>query len=394
MNFQKTAPHPDPPVSENRTRRYDNDWLTVLAMLTVFLFHCARFFNNEDWHVKNIQLSEGLSFFVSFTGQWIMPLFFLLSGISSFYSLKARPAGQYLCNRFRRLAIPFVFGTLVVLVPVQVWMERVSHAQFQGSFIEFYPRYFDGFYAFGGNFAWMGLHLWYLEILFVLTLLTLPVLLFLKKERPSRIISGMAGCMEKYKAAFLFGLPIWLMEVLVSLQPDEAGRRDFGGWSALTYLVVFVLGFILASDSRFRAAIARTRLTSLILAFLTTSLIFVFPLDLSSFGPVIKSLASLFLRSFNSWFWLSAILGYGSTYLNFSNRLLTYSRTAVLPFYVLHQTIIVTIGFFISQWKISVMIKYLMLSSLSFVLVMVIYHLVIRRIGRFAFLFGMKSGIS
>lgn len=393
MNFQKTAPHPDPPVSENRTRMHDNDWMTVLAMLTVFLFHCARFFNNEDWHVKNIQLSEGLSFFVSFTGQWIMPLFFLLSGISSFYSLKARPAGQYLGNRFRRLAIPFVFGTLVVLVPVQVWMERVSHGQFQGSFIEFYPRYFDGFYAFGGNFAWMGLHLWYLEILFVLTLLTLPVLLFLKKEGPSRIISGMAGGIEKYKATFLFGVPVWLMEVLVSLQPDGAGRRDFGGWSALTYLVVFVLGFILASDSRFRAAIARTRLTSLTLAFLTTSLIFVFPLDLSSFGPVINSLGSLFLRSFNSWFWLSAILGYGSTYLNFSNRLLTYLRTAVLPFYVLHQTIIVTVGFFISQCKISVMIKYLMLSSLSFVLVMAIYHLVIRRIGRFSFLFGMKSEI-
>jgi len=97
--------------------------------------------------------------------------------------------------------------------------------------------------------------------------------------------------------------------------------------------------------------------------------------------------------AFNSWFWLSAILGYGAVYLNFSNRLLTYARTAVLPFYILHQTIIVTIGFFISQWEISVMIKYLMLSSLSFVLVIAIYHLVIRRIGLFAFLFGMKSEI-
>ncbi|MBN1559016.1 acyltransferase family protein, partial [candidate division KSB1 bacterium] len=64
------------------SRRHDNDWLTVLAMLTIFFFHCARFFNFEDWHVKNNQLHAGLSLFIAVVGQWIMPLFFLLSGIS------------------------------------------------------------------------------------------------------------------------------------------------------------------------------------------------------------------------------------------------------------------------------------------------------------------------
>jgi len=150
-------------------------------LIIIFFFHCARFFNFEDWHVKNNQLDEGMTLFVAIVAQWIMPLFFILSGISSYYSLKSRTGSRYLGNRFQRLVIPLIFGTFVLLIPVQVWIERASHGQFDGNLIEFYPYYFEGFYGFGGNFAWMGLHLWYLEMLFVFTLLTFPLFIFLNK---------------------------------------------------------------------------------------------------------------------------------------------------------------------------------------------------------------------
>jgi glucan biosynthesis protein C len=169
-------------VKSKPERRHDIDWLRVLAMLSIFLFHCARFFDYEDWQVKNNQLDIGMSVFVGFLVQWIIPLFFVLSGLSIYYSLSYRTRGQYVKERFKRLAIPFLFGTFVILIPLQVYIERVSHSQFVGSFIEFYPHYFDGFYAFGGNFAWMGLHLWYLEILFIFSLITLPLFLYLRKE--------------------------------------------------------------------------------------------------------------------------------------------------------------------------------------------------------------------
>ncbi len=32
-------------------RKYYIDWLRVGAMIVVFLFHCSRFFDNEDWHL-------------------------------------------------------------------------------------------------------------------------------------------------------------------------------------------------------------------------------------------------------------------------------------------------------------------------------------------------------
>lgn len=36
-----------------KQRRYDIDWLRVVAMLVVFFFHCARFFDTDSWHLKN-----------------------------------------------------------------------------------------------------------------------------------------------------------------------------------------------------------------------------------------------------------------------------------------------------------------------------------------------------
>ena len=39
--------------SRGAVRVYYLDWLRVLAILTVFVFHCGRFFDLVEWHVKN-----------------------------------------------------------------------------------------------------------------------------------------------------------------------------------------------------------------------------------------------------------------------------------------------------------------------------------------------------
>src|SRR4030042_3954385 len=97
-----------------------------------------------------------------------MPLFFVLSGASPFYSLCLRKPGQFIQERVKRLIVPLVFGILV-LIPPQVYLERIYFSQFIGNFFQFYPNYFDGIYGFGGNFALFRHHLWYL--LFLLPLL-------------------------------------------------------------------------------------------------------------------------------------------------------------------------------------------------------------------------------
>lgn len=366
-------------------KRYDIDWLRVLAMVMVFLFHCARFFNYQDWHVKNNRLDFGMSVFVGFLSQWIMPLFFVLSAFSAYYALGRLTAGQYARERLRRLLIPLIFGTFI-LIPPQVYIERVSHRQFSGSLIQFLPHYFDGFYGFGGNFAWMGLHLWYLEMLFIFSLLTLPPFCYLREQTPQRFIAKTTRWVKAPGAIFFLAIPLAIMEMIVSLQPEGIGRRDFGGWSFLTYLVFFILGYLIASGEMFQRSIERHRVAALVAGVMTTSAGF-FLLKPEYASPVMFAI----LRGLNSWLWLVAVLGFGTKYLRFNNTFLKYANAAVLPFYILHQTMIVIMGFWIAGWDASVMLKYLIISTLSFIVIAVLHELVVKRFPLLRFLFGMKQ---
>jgi surface polysaccharide O-acyltransferase-like enzyme len=186
----------------------------------------------------------------------------------------------------------------------------------------------------------------------------------------------------------MFFLPITLMEIIVNLSPDTIGIRSFGGWSPLTYLVIFILGYLLATDGRYRPAIERVRFSSLTFGLLATVTGFylVEGQGLSTYSPLFA-----LLRGFNTWAWLLAFLGFASHHLNFSNNFLKYANEAVLPFYILHQSVIVTIGFFIRDWQLAVFPKYLFLASVSFLIIMVLYEFVVKRVAFLRLIFGMKG---
>jgi hypothetical protein len=251
--------------------------------------------------------------------------------------------------------------------------------------LAFLPKYFDGWYAFGGNFAWMGLHLWYLQMLFVFSLVTLP--LFRRWQgSPGRFRSGINRFLSKPGAILLAAAPIALFECIANLSPETIGRRDFGGWSPLTYLALFFVGYWVARHDELQEAIYKHRWWAAGLAVVATTIGY-FILD-SGVNPF--SVFFSILRGFNTWFWLVGILGIGRQFLSFRNRYLEYANQAVLPFYILHQSVIVLVGFWILEWQIGVFIKFLVLGSISFILIMLIYELIVRRIGFLRPLFGMK----
>ncbi|MHA2219775.1 MAG: acyltransferase family protein [Candidatus Hodarchaeales archaeon] len=374
-------------VEKNKPkRRYDLDWLRILAMLSIFLFHVARYFNQEDWHVKNPDLSMGATLFVGITAQWVMPLFFVISGMSTYYALGFRTKKLYITERFKRLLIPFLLGTFIILIPLQVWIERVSHGDFKGSFWKFYPHYFDGLYAFGGNFAWMGLHLWFLEFLFIFSIISLPLFLFFRKESPKRVIQKAAEYIRKRGLVFLLAIPLIVMELYVNQYPDGIGIRAFGGWSLATYLVLFILGYLLASNLLFKEAMENSR---------WLALVFVLVIPVSRvLGAYDNIQPGYFIDvttwALGLWSWLIAIFGFGSRLLAFNNRYLKYGNEAVLPFYILHQTVIVFIGFQIIQWGASILLKYIFLCVSSFIIIIMLYEFTIRRSRIARFMFGMK----
>ncbi len=66
------------------TRKYDIDWLRVLTILIVFIYHSTRLFNLDGWHVKNLTTYPGVEVWEQVLVTWMMPLCFVISGASVF----------------------------------------------------------------------------------------------------------------------------------------------------------------------------------------------------------------------------------------------------------------------------------------------------------------------
>jgi len=374
------------------SRRYDVDWLRVLGMMTVFLFHSARFFDTGGWHVKSPHTSEALSFItLTVTIQWMMPLFFLLSGIGAYHALRHQRWLQYLVSRLKRLVVPLLFGIFVIIAPWQVYLERVSNKQFSGSFWHFYwHNYFSGWYGLGGNFAWMGIHLWYLEALFVFCLITLPLLLLLQSRAGDRLMAGLSRAMRIPGLIFLLAIPIAIMEGLANsptLRGSLLGQRDFGGWSLLPYVAIFSVGFLLAADEKMSQAAERHRFAGVAVAIATFITAYT---AMKQYGLTENSISISILRGLLCWAGLIAICGFASRYLRFSNRFLRYANEAVLPFYILHQTVILTIGFYVIRLDTSLWVEYLIIAFSAFAATVTVYELLVKRFNSLRFLFGMK----
>jgi peptidoglycan/LPS O-acetylase OafA/YrhL len=371
------------------TRRYDLDWLRVLAILGVFVFHSTRFFNDHTWHVFNLRTSPIAAAFVLLFSQWGMPFIFVVSGAALYYAVRPGRAGRFLAERCLRLLVPLALG-LVLLTPPQVYLERLTHHQFSGSFWEFLPHTFDGLYGEGlGNFAWQGLHLWYLEVLFVLTVLLLPVFVALKSRGGERWLAALGSVSRVPGTVFLWALPI--AAVMAALDPSGLGQRNYGGWSLFTYPLFLLFGFLIFANADVQAAVVRQRWASFLLAAgLSVALVQLAPLlPRYRFGSTVYS-ALMLLDALYAWSWCLLFLGFGLKHLNRSHRLLPSANEAVLPFYVLHQPALLFVGYFVVRWDLPILAKWLIITPIAFGLVVVLYEFGIRRWAPVRTAFGLK----
>jgi len=367
-------------------RRYDLDWLRVLAILTVFIFHSGRFFDRMDWHVKNPMTHEGLQTWTMFLASWMMPLIFVISGASLYFALGK--VGKFIKDKVLRLLVPLVVGVFTH-VALGVYLERLTHHQFTGSFFEFYPKYFQGMYGDGGNFAWMGLHLWYLLVLFVFTLALMPVFYWLKGPG-KKVLDWLGNFLALPGMFYLLALPVaWIM---IKVNPQSIwGERAWGGWSLLGYILFFLYGFILFSNVKLQESIKRWRWVSLTLTIICTVAL---AYTNDRYGSaVFGSRGYIIVNGLfggNAWLWSVSIFGFGMKRLNFQNRFLAYANEAVLPFYILHQTVLLCVGYIIVRLDIPDALKFIVIGLSSFVIIMAVYEFLIRRVNVMRALFGMK----
>jgi surface polysaccharide O-acyltransferase-like enzyme len=188
---------------------------------------------------------------------------------------------------------------------------------------------------------------------------------------------------------YIIFIPLALFEVF--LNPEGLGMREFAGWGILTYLLIYICGYVIFSSADVRKAAEKLRFLALILALgcFSGRVYMDFAGLLTPFGTLNYTIFMV-IRTFCMLSFLITIIGFANRGLQVNNVFLSYSNEAVLPFYMLHQSIIVAIGFFIINWGIHPIPKWLFLIVSSFVTIMIIYHFIIRPINPLRFLFGMK----
>ena len=122
-------------------RRYDLDWLRAFGIFVLFIFNTAMIFVLWPYHIKNNTSNILLSLLNIFIGIWYMPIMFYVAGASAWFSLMLRDLTEFVSERFFRLIIPLIVGTLL-FIPPQVYYERMQERVLYNNFWDFYPFFF------------------------------------------------------------------------------------------------------------------------------------------------------------------------------------------------------------------------------------------------------------
>jgi hypothetical protein len=91
-----------------------------------------------------------------------------------------------------------------------------------------------------------------------------------------------------------------------------------------------------------------------------------------------------------SWFWVITVVAYGQHYLNRPHPWLKHFNEGLYPFYILHQTVIIAIGYYVCQLPWGIFAKFWTVSLLTLISCLLIYFVLIRPFNVTRLFFGMK----
>ena len=358
------------------------DWLRVLGILLVFVYHTTRLYNVEDWVVKNTIWYPSVEVWNTFVTSFMMPLMFVISGASLFYSLGKGGFVKFLKDKVLRLLVPLLVGDLTAS-SLQAYLYDEWHGLFAGSYLQYLPEYYHL-----NTIHWLGDHLWYLLALFVFSVLLYPLMRWLRGGG-SRILSIIGGALSWGGVVYVLALPIVFFHLLIP--STSLLMQGPGGCNYITYFWFTVLGFFVVSDPRLQDRIRRMRWISLAagLALVAGFTVIVTPMA----RPIVVTPAFIvagLMRIFGGWLVVLAILGLGMQYLTGRSARLEYANEAVLPFYILHQTVIVTVGYFVLGWGMPDLLEWATVGAISLAIILALYEGLVRRWNVMRFLFGMK----
>ncbi len=249
-------------------RRYDIDWLRVIAIGLLLIYHIGIAFQPWGVFIGFIQSDQSLESIwpaMAMLNVWRIPLLFFVSGMGVGFAIGKRSWKQLLLERTRRILLPLVFGALFI-VPLHILLWQKYYSQ-------------DLRYAPGQG------HLWFLANIFIYVMLLSPLFFFLKRNENGRLSCGIRK---------LFSKP-WGLLIIVAcfiLESFLVGPEGFALYATTLHgfllgLLAFLFGFLcIHSREGFWQSVRRWRWPMLALAlamylvrYLVCSLLF--PLEIS-----------------------------------------------------------------------------------------------------------------
>jgi glucan biosynthesis protein C len=299
--------------------------------------------------------------------------------------------GAFLRNRTVRLFVPIVFGMLVVVAP-QAYFELVFKGEIQPGFLAFYDGYFG---LPPGPFSiitptWN--HLWYVVYILVYTLILAPFARPLRRlaDGPAERVFGMFR--SDRSGLLLVAIPAlpFLLYRLVLDPAFPTTHALFDDWANHAHtLTIVVLGFVAAKSAAFWGGVERHWRVALAVTIVGAVAIVIARLNIQA----VRANETLFtglqmLRVVYAWATIVTLLGLAQRYLDRPGKTLTYLTGAIFPYYILHQTLIVAIGFALLHAGLPAWIEATLVTG-GTVMGCVIGYELIRRAGPLRPLFGL-----
>ncbi len=367
-------------ILKETKRRYDLDWLRVIAILAVYLHHIGMPFNGDDFHIMNSESSKGLDDIMVFFEQFRLPLLFLISGTGTMFAFSKRTWFSFLKERSTRLILPLIFG-LLFIVPPQTYFEHINN----------YTSYFDVYR--NGDFEVN--HLWFIENLFIMSVFLIPFILFLKSSKSDSLIRFSEAITSKKYGILMWAIPLIIMTIILK-KIYQSDSKDISNLSSTFYYgYFFVSGMLFTSSNHIWEHLKAHRKFNFIAFLISLILFYGYYLLPGAYISPYLSISNrwdiwYFVCALLSWTLITTILGYAQLWLNKKSLVLKKCNEAIYPFYILHQTILIILGYYIIQLDWNILSKITLLLFTSFPLIIIIYRLLIYPFKIPRVLFGMK----
>lgn len=355
-------------------RRYDLDWLRIIAFALLIFYHCGMFYVTWDWHVKSRFASDAIEPLMMLTSPWRLTLLFLIAGAATRFMADKMSVRTFFAIRMRRLWPPLLLA-MFVIVPPQSYYEIVEALQTanglgpgHGSWLDnFYIKYVTGSGhwcdADGCLFTPTYNHMWFVAYLILYTLALIPILPLLR-QAPAALDRLIAG-------PLLILVPwLYLTVLRLTLLPLFGQTHDFrDDWYLHSvYFSTFLFGFAIAKRQEFFDRCVRLRWIALAVALASwLALIVYYQAYPEGMGPPEwLRLAKHTVYELDAWCAIVAAIGWAHRYLRGADgpvrRLLTQ---AIFPFYLIHQTIIVVAGHYLDKMRVPLAVEAPMLIAIT-----------------------------